>query len=238
MRAHACARAPAQWLRCGQDACPPDAHAAVLQGNVEDFLMRSDRGFAAPDVSFQLRLDMDPQLAAIQHITMAEGPRGPHGAAGASQADAMDGHASEPSGGAGAASKPKQEAAASAGALSAHASSAAADAPDSAGGGGERPASTEGPDHAVSGESGGEGRGEGKAEGAERLGAPGRARGAGGGGKQPQVEKTQIHTFSPGVSGRQRSRQPFSNVSLDAKRHKVMLAAQGRIYIHTRRTYK
>ena len=54
--------------------------------------MRSDRGFAAPDVSFQLRLDVDPQLAAIRHITMADGPRAPHAAAGAPQADAMGGY--------------------------------------------------------------------------------------------------------------------------------------------------
>ena len=175
--------------------------------------MRSDRGFAAPDASFQLRLDVESQLAAIRHITMAEGPRASPGTWSAPPADATGADGSEPSGAAGATAKKTQGAAASAGALPAHTSSAAAGGADSAvhtgGSAGARLASAEGQDKEAGGESGGEGGAEGRAKGGERLSAPGRARGAGGGGKQPQVEKTQIHTFSPGVSGRQRSRQTF-----------------------------
>jgi len=48
-------------------------YGAPSQGNVEDFLRRGDRGFAAPDASFQLRLDIDTQIASIRQISMGEG---------------------------------------------------------------------------------------------------------------------------------------------------------------------
>jgi len=155
--------------------------AASVEGNVEDFLLRCDRGFAAPDPSFQLRLDVDSQIAAIRHITMAEGPRGTHSAphADAVGVDCL----SLP--------RPARNGSKEEGAKAAQAGGAE----------GEGLASEEGREQLAGGEGseGGEG-----GEGAERLSA-GRARGAGGGRKQPLVEMTQIHTFSPGVSGRQRS---------------------------------
>ena len=162
-----------------------------MQSNVEDFLRRGDRGFAAPDASFQLRMDVDSQVNAIRQIAMSDG-LGPRAVHTPTQHGAeVSAAAPESSGVTVLATKDRQGVGAGAGG---HVSTGAVNAKGSGGGHGE----------AHPGQEGGENAG--TASGWGGRGAGGRAGTAGTSSSAAKVvEKTQIHTFSPGLSGRERS---------------------------------
>ena len=184
--------------------------AAAVEGSVEEMLREGNRGFAAPDPSFQLTLHSDRTIAHVRQITLAEnGGRAfsegvvraghsplssqeivattsPHGSPEPRRRETADAEGAEPNKTAEVRKYAEEEMRA--------ASHGAVD---------------DGSANVVG--AGGEGlRGAGESASSSGSGSVGRrtalGAGSGGGGKTAaQVEKTQIHMISPGLSGRERS---------------------------------
>ena len=177
--------------------------AAAVEATIEESLRKAERGFTAPDASFKLKIDTEPQMMAIRQIQMSESGVGPGGGRGGrAQASPQLG-----------AQTIKDSSGAS---LLGSLASSSLSLPATHPGADERKGAEESSlhSHAIKAHSdeGGCEEGGGEALGVvdgESAGGKGNLleskAGSGGGRGAPKVEKTQIHMISPGVSGRERS---------------------------------